>query len=1296
MLSNMGKFFLSAFFLFLAIGAQAEPVQWTVDSGGNGHWYEYITQPMSFDEAQAFAESQYVGGIAGHLATFSSEEEYSFVMGLGIPLSSPTKYGLYQLDGSTEPDGGWVWITGEPVVWTIWFPGEPNNSSSGEKIAMTGTFNTGYQWNDMPDWATGFVIEFPDEPTQEEHSLQFDGVDDYVYVSNSSLLSGDQLTAMCWFYHDGVGFSGNLINTGNQNDYGLGLDPEGRVFFNLHTEGGVYQLESNSQIVEAGWYHLAGVYNGSDHKLFINGVLDAERISAGTPGSGQEDNLTFGTYWLNGPHDGFVSGNLDDVSIWGRALEGWEIEVYMFSLPAMPAIGLLGFWDFNYGSGVTLFDISGNSNHGTIHGATWSEEVPPSNFGGENEGPWFVGETGNDLYSGTFDFPFATLSHAIARAADGDTIFVLPGEYSGPGFQDLIIQNKGIVFSGYDPNSFPRLLIDSGHSAISFIFSNSAVRNIQISGGETGFHFEHSDGMVEFCRFSDVGVSVFVDDDSGCQVLGSVFDGCNTGVKFSLSGVLDVISCSFTQVRVGIYGLMLYPRSMTKSLRTGASIYDTIFTDCGAGADCSPLEFYPFFFQSCQFSNVTVPCTKEGSFCDSVFKNCGGFSVGMEGYGTLSIYNCVIDSCGTAFTLYNDGTIRVNNTTVKNCTKIASFVEGFATEPSLYIDGCLLVGNDDGVTVDGYFARFEMTSTLFAFNNGSIQTSNHPYLHVRILDNTFFANLNWPVDFENIYNIGGGANIQRNIFAYSHAPAIRLGGGGAVSISNNVFFKNHGGSLIGGDDPVGTNGNLYADPRFCQLDVEEPTLAADSICLPANHPSGLLVGASEMGCSEAFEFTDIYVSPDTVSNGIGASPESPIGNIDVALDFLDPGGAVNFLEGTFEKALQINKPLTLKSHSGDPASVRIEPPTGHRPLTIMDAGDTVRVEGLTLAGGTPAQNDYLDLYDLGGAVFNVGTPLVLDNCVLEDNVVPADPPVNAGGAVLVRDSETGNGYLRMTSCLVRNNHAPRGGSVVVRSNAGCYLANNIIVENTSNSHASAIWILPASADNSYPYILHGNTIANNMTLETPGYGFAVSYAQNFQMHNNLVAFNGGGGPQVEFNASPTGLSCNLFHGLDDPYHVNPGFTVDPGGIVVASPHFCDMEAGDYTISDLSPASPLISSCGLIGALEPDCTGYPMSSVEDELNPVTEFRLYSAFPNPFNPMTTISFDLPERVPVDLRVYDLAGGQVSVLMSGEMGSLGRNEVVWTGRDQNGRLLPSGTYLYRLKAGDAVYTKRMTLLK
>jgi hypothetical protein len=156
------------------------------------------------------------------------------------------------------------------------------------------------------------------------------------------------------------------------------------------------------------------------------------------------------------------------------------------------------------------------------------------------------------------------------------------------------------------------------------------------------------------------------------------------------------------------------------------------------------------------------------------------------------------------------------------------------------------------------------------------------------------------------------------------------------------------------------------------------------------------------------------------------------------------------------------------------------------------------------------------------------------------------------------------------------------------------------------------------------------------------------------MYNNLVAFNGGGGPQVEFNASPTGLSCNLFHGLDDPYHVAPGYTVDPGGIVVASPHFCDMEAGDYTISDLSPASPLISSCGLIGALEPDCTGYPMSSVEDELNPVTELRLYSAFPNPFNPMTTISFDLPERVPVDLRVYDLSGGLVSVLMSGEMGT------------------------------------------
>jgi len=94
-------------------------------------------------------------------------------------------------------------------------------------------------------------------------------------------------------------------------------------------------------------------------------------------------------------------------------------------------------------------------------------------------------------------------------------------------------------------------------------------------------------------------------------------------------------------------------------------------------------------------------------------------------------------------------------------------------------------------------------------------------------------------------------------------------------------------------------------------------------------------------------------------------------------------------------------------------------------------------------------------------------------------------------------------------------------------------------------------------------------------------------------------------------------------------------------------------------------------------------------------PVASLRLTS-YPNPFNPHTTIAFDLPERSDVELSVFDLAGRLVRVLVSGETYSAGHYETLWDGRDDTARQVSSGTYFYRLKAGKYSETKRMALIK
>lgn len=91
----------------------------------------------------------------------------------------------------------------------------------------------------------------------------------------------------------------------------------------------------------------------------------------------------------------------------------------------------------------------------------------------------------------------------------------------------------------------------------------------------------------------------------------------------------------------------------------------------------------------------------------------------------------------------------------------------------------------------------------------------------------------------------------------------------------------------------------------------------------------------------------------------------------------------------------------------------------------------------------------------------------------------------------------------------------------------------------------------------------------------------------------------------------------------------------------------------------------------------------------------EFSMSQNFPNPANPSTSIEFTLPEAADIYLAVYNLRGQVVKVLIAGSI-QAGCHHVVWDGMDQHGNDLPSGLYIYRLKAGNRVFTRKLTLLR
>ena len=88
-------------------------------------------------------------------------------------------------------------------------------------------------------------------------------------------------------------------------------------------------------------------------------------------------------------------------------------------------------------------------------------------------------------------------------------------------------------------------------------------------------------------------------------------------------------------------------------------------------------------------------------------------------------------------------------------------------------------------------------------------------------------------------------------------------------------------------------------------------------------------------------------------------------------------------------------------------------------------------------------------------------------------------------------------------------------------------------------------------------------------------------------------------------------------------------------------------------------------------------------------------LERAFPNPFNPQTTIGFALPRTGDVTLAVFDLRGRMVRRLVAGELAA-GHHQVVWRGQDDRGRQVASGTYFYRLDADGETRTGKMLLVK
>ena len=100
------------------------------------------------------------------------------------------------------------------------------------------------------------------------------------------------------------------------------------------------------------------------------------------------------------------------------------------------------------------------------------------------------------------------------------------------------------------------------------------------------------------------------------------------------------------------------------------------------------------------------------------------------------------------------------------------------------------------------------------------------------------------------------------------------------------------------------------------------------------------------------------------------------------------------------------------------------------------------------------------------------------------------------------------------------------------------------------------------------------------------------------------------------------------------------------------------------------------------------------SIIDETLPIT-YNLHNAYPNPFNPVTTLRYDLPEDALVNVTIYDMMGRIVSNLVNSQQNA-GYKSIQWNATNNIGQSVSAGLYLYTIQAGKFRQTKSMVLLK
>ncbi len=203
-------------------------------------------------------------------------------------------------------------------------------------------------------------------------ALLFDGIDDFgrVFDTNNSLDLGSEASIEAWVRFDTIGSFRGVIATNGIALYANGSD----VLFHAQFAGGVLFAAHGPGVLTAGeWIHLAGTYDGSILRLYINGQEVATQLASGPT----DDTAVLGLGRIN-PTTGYLDGAIDDVRIWNVVRSGAEIAGSVHCLADHDTSGLVAHYEFDEPFGQVLRDSSGQCNSGFLGDTRFTQAEDPT------------------------------------------------------------------------------------------------------------------------------------------------------------------------------------------------------------------------------------------------------------------------------------------------------------------------------------------------------------------------------------------------------------------------------------------------------------------------------------------------------------------------------------------------------------------------------------------------------------------------------------------------------------------------------------------------------------------------------------------------------------------------------------------------------------------------------------------------------------------------------------------------------------------------------------------------------